>query len=84
MMPHPQMQRAIPTYIPLANSDAAQSDIWAIYLAEAEKYDKALVESWRDNVTGLLAGIFSAIVTGFIIDAYKTLRADSGIQLFNC
>jgi hypothetical protein len=45
---------AIPTYIPLATSDAANGRIWAIYLAEAEKYDKALVESWRDNVTGIL------------------------------
>ncbi|KAJ6595655.1 hypothetical protein DFH09DRAFT_144357 [Mycena vulgaris] len=71
---------AIPTYIPLGNSDAAQSRVWAIYLAEAEKYDKALVESWRDGVTGILifAGLFSAIVTAFIIDSYKTLLGNSG------
>ncbi|KAJ7930055.1 hypothetical protein B0H13DRAFT_913330 [Mycena leptocephala] len=71
---------AIPTYIPLATSDAANGRIWAIYLAEAEKYDKALVESWRDNVTGILifAGLFSATVTAFIIEGYKTLLADSG------
>ncbi|KAJ6541619.1 hypothetical protein B0H19DRAFT_852614, partial [Mycena capillaripes] len=56
------------------------SQIWAIYLAEAEKYDMALVESWRDNVTGILifAGLFSATVTGFVIEGYKTLFADPG------
>ncbi|KAJ7790517.1 hypothetical protein B0H14DRAFT_3569389 [Mycena olivaceomarginata] len=70
----------IPTYISLGTSDAANSQIWAIYLAEAQKYDKVLVESWRDNVNGILifAGLFSATVTGFIIDGYKTLLPDSG------
>ncbi|KAJ7085145.1 hypothetical protein B0H15DRAFT_765016, partial [Mycena belliarum] len=53
---------------------------WAIYNAEAEKYDKALVESWKSDMDGMLifAGLFSASLTAFIIESYKTLIPDSG------
>ncbi|KAJ7099819.1 hypothetical protein C8R44DRAFT_716761 [Mycena epipterygia] len=53
--------------------------IWAVYIDEAEKYDKALVESWRSDMEGLLifAALFSAIVTAFIIESYKTFNSDS-------
>ncbi|KAJ7135649.1 hypothetical protein C8R44DRAFT_387782 [Mycena epipterygia] len=63
----------IPTYIPLGSSDAPNSQIWAIYLAEAKKYDKALVASWNNNMTGILifAGLFSATVTAFIMEAFS-------------
>ncbi|KAJ7157350.1 hypothetical protein C8R46DRAFT_1225946 [Mycena filopes] len=73
------MEWAIPSYIPLATTDAAHGrKVWSIYLAQAKKYDKALVESWRDNVTGILifAGLFSAVVAGFIVEGYKTLQPD--------
>ncbi|KAJ7188998.1 hypothetical protein C8R46DRAFT_866076, partial [Mycena filopes] len=54
--------------------------IWTVYISEAEKYDKALVESWRGNMDGMLifAGLFSASLTAFIIESYKTLTPDSG------
>ncbi|KAJ7731195.1 hypothetical protein B0H16DRAFT_1381891, partial [Mycena metata] len=78
---YPETPRwSIPTYIGLATKDNPNgANIWTIYLTEAKKYDKALVESWRDNVTGILifAGLFSAVVTAFIIEAYKTLQTDS-------
>ncbi|KAJ7731198.1 hypothetical protein B0H16DRAFT_1220725, partial [Mycena metata] len=53
---------------------------WTIYLTEAKKYDKSLVESWKDNMTGILifSGLLSAVVTAFIVEAYKTLQTDSG------
>ncbi|KAJ7101277.1 hypothetical protein B0H15DRAFT_733427, partial [Mycena belliarum] len=53
---------------------------WAVYIAEAEKYDKALVESWKSDMDGMLifAGLFSASLTAFIIESYKTLIPDSG------
>ncbi|KAJ6475144.1 hypothetical protein C8R47DRAFT_1076187 [Mycena vitilis] len=44
----------IPTYIPLATTDSQNSSIWSIYVEEAETYNKALVASWSDNVTGIL------------------------------
>ncbi|KAJ7080256.1 hypothetical protein C8R44DRAFT_824418 [Mycena epipterygia] len=62
------------------SDEAAAAKIWAVYIDEAEKYDKALVESWKSDMEGLLifAALFSAIVTAFIIESYKTLNRDSG------
>ncbi|KAJ6571267.1 hypothetical protein B0H19DRAFT_1255256 [Mycena capillaripes] len=61
-------------------AEAAAAKIWAIYAAEAEKYDKALVESWKSDMEGMLifAGLFSASLTAFVIESYKTLNPDSG------
>ncbi|KAJ7471796.1 hypothetical protein FB451DRAFT_307964 [Mycena latifolia] len=58
--------------------DEPCAQIWSVYISEAEKYDKALVESWRGNMNGILifAGLFSAILTTFIIESYKTLQTD--------
>jgi hypothetical protein len=28
--------------------------MWAFYVAEAEKYDKGLVESWKSDMDGML------------------------------
>ncbi|KAJ7217575.1 hypothetical protein B0H12DRAFT_960581, partial [Mycena haematopus] len=54
--------------------------VWAIYISEAEKYDRALVESWKSDMEGLLifAALFSAVLTAFIIESYKSLNPDSG------
>ncbi|KAJ7056167.1 hypothetical protein C8F01DRAFT_962010, partial [Mycena amicta] len=53
---------------------------WAVYASEAEKYDKSLVESWKSDMEGMLifAGLFSASLTAFIVESYKTLTPDSG------
>ncbi|KAJ7478606.1 hypothetical protein B0H11DRAFT_1279160 [Mycena galericulata] len=61
-------------------SEASCAKIWSVYVSEAEKYDKALVESWRGDMDGMLifAGLFSASLTAFIIESYKTLTPDSG------
>lgn len=37
-----------------ASAEAASAKIWSLYIGEAEKYDKALVESWRSNMDGIL------------------------------
>ncbi|KAJ7236526.1 hypothetical protein C8J57DRAFT_1194351, partial [Mycena rebaudengoi] len=60
--------------------DAAAAKLWSVYVAEAEKYDRALVESWKSDMEGMLifAGLFSASLTAFIIESYKTLTPDSG------
>ncbi|KAJ7692524.1 hypothetical protein B0H17DRAFT_842559, partial [Mycena rosella] len=54
--------------------------LWAVYVSEAEKYDKSLAESWKSDKEGLLifAGLFSASLTAFIIESYKTLTPDTG------
>ncbi|KAJ6600365.1 hypothetical protein DFH09DRAFT_901526, partial [Mycena vulgaris] len=53
---------------------------WAVYISEAEKYDKALVASWRSDMDGLLifAGLFSASLTAFLVESYRTLIPESG------
>ncbi|KAJ7127799.1 hypothetical protein C8R44DRAFT_733222 [Mycena epipterygia] len=60
--------------------EAAAAKVWAIYISEAEKYDRALVESWKSDMEGLLifAALFSAVLTAFIIESYKSLNPDSG------
>ncbi|KAJ6527181.1 hypothetical protein B0H19DRAFT_543751 [Mycena capillaripes] len=65
---------------PDASEEAAASKLWAVYVSEAEKYDKSLVESWKTDMEGMLifAGLFSASLTAFIIESYKTLVPDSG------
>ncbi|KAJ7162781.1 hypothetical protein C8R43DRAFT_827206, partial [Mycena crocata] len=62
--------------------------LWAVYVSEAEKYDKGLVESWKSDMEGILifvrgqykffsqAGLFSASLTAFLIESYKTLIPD--------
>ncbi|KAJ6470231.1 hypothetical protein C8R47DRAFT_916202, partial [Mycena vitilis] len=56
---------------------------WAVYIAEAEKYDKALVASWRSDMDGMLifAGLFSATLTAFIIEGYRNLLPDNTVVL---
>ncbi|KAJ7271142.1 hypothetical protein C8J57DRAFT_1180209, partial [Mycena rebaudengoi] len=63
-----------------SDSEAAATKLWAVYVSEAEKYDKALVESWKSDMNGILifAGLFSASLTAFLIESYKTLSPDSG------
>ncbi|KAJ7897010.1 hypothetical protein B0H13DRAFT_1544665, partial [Mycena leptocephala] len=53
--------------------------MWAVYVAEAEKYDRGLVESWKSDMEGMLifAGLFSASLVAFLIESYKTLTPDS-------
>lgn len=34
--------------------DSAAAKLWAVYVSEAEKYDKSLVESWRSDMEGIL------------------------------
>ncbi|KAJ7641851.1 hypothetical protein FB45DRAFT_785988, partial [Roridomyces roridus] len=60
--------------------DEACAKIWSIYIGEAERYDAALVESWKADMEGMLifSGLFSASLTAFLIESYKTLQPDSG------
>ncbi|KAJ7608909.1 hypothetical protein DFH06DRAFT_1065746 [Mycena polygramma] len=62
------------------SEEAAASKLWAVYVSEAEKYDRALVESWKNDMEGMLifTGLFSASLTSFIVESYKTLVPDSG------
>ncbi|KAJ7908478.1 hypothetical protein B0H13DRAFT_2193292, partial [Mycena leptocephala] len=63
-----------------SKDEVGSTKLWAVYIAEAEKYDKALVESWRSDMGGMLifAGLFSGSLTAFIIESYRNLTPDSG------
>ncbi|KAJ7641855.1 hypothetical protein FB45DRAFT_1125923, partial [Roridomyces roridus] len=60
--------------------DEACAKIWSIYIGEADRYDAALVESWKADMEGMLifSGLFSASLTAFLIESYKTLQPGSG------
>ncbi|KAJ7868126.1 hypothetical protein B0H13DRAFT_2202781 [Mycena leptocephala] len=64
------------------DDEAAAAKLWAVYVSEADKYDRGLVEGWKSDMEGLLifAALFSAILTAFIIESYKSLNPDSGDQ----
>ncbi|KAJ7853695.1 hypothetical protein B0H14DRAFT_781278 [Mycena olivaceomarginata] len=63
-----------------AENDEACAKIWSVYVGEAERYDKALVEGWKADMEGMLifSGLFSASLTAFLIESYKILQPDSG------
>ncbi|KAF8812710.1 hypothetical protein BYT27DRAFT_7086520, partial [Phlegmacium glaucopus] len=52
--------------------------LWSIYNREAESYDRALMETWKDDMDTIIifAGLFSAVLTAFLVDASKNLKAD--------
>ncbi|KAJ7094786.1 hypothetical protein C8R44DRAFT_684501 [Mycena epipterygia] len=60
--------------------ELGSTKLWTVYISEAEKYDKALVESWRSDMNGMLifAGLFSGSLTAFLVESYKNLTPDSG------
>ncbi|KAJ6554818.1 hypothetical protein B0H19DRAFT_1263114 [Mycena capillaripes] len=60
--------------------ELASAKLWTVYISEAERYDKALVEGWKSDMEGLLifAGLFSATLTAFLVESYKTLTPDQG------
>ncbi|KAJ7476445.1 hypothetical protein FB451DRAFT_1557351 [Mycena latifolia] len=65
---------------PADHDELAGTALWAVYISEAENYDKALVDGWKSDIEGLLifAGLFSASLTAFLIESYKTLTPDQG------
>ncbi|KAJ7100447.1 hypothetical protein C8R44DRAFT_988498 [Mycena epipterygia] len=63
-----------------AQTEDASAKFWSVYISEAERYDSALVESWKADMEGMLifSGLFSASLTAFIIESYKNLTPDTG------
>ncbi|KAI0292617.1 hypothetical protein B0F90DRAFT_1769617 [Multifurca ochricompacta] len=60
----------------------ASEKVWSVYLSEADKEDKALVENWKGDTDGALifTGLFAVIVAAFTIESYKRLSPDSGVS----
>ncbi|TDL17499.1 hypothetical protein BD410DRAFT_729860, partial [Rickenella mellea] len=53
--------------------------LWKLYIKEADRYDRDLVENWRDDMDSLLifAALFSSSISTFVIDRYHSLSQDS-------
>ncbi|KAF8597595.1 hypothetical protein BDV93DRAFT_547819 [Ceratobasidium sp. AG-I] len=58
---------------------APEAGIWQLYLDEAKEYDNELVESENKNLDLLLlfAGLFSAVLTAFLIESKNLLQQDT-------
>ncbi|KAJ7639939.1 hypothetical protein DFH06DRAFT_628719 [Mycena polygramma] len=88
LKPEGTSQKGVPASSPIhetpkysdAESRQASANLWSIYISEAERYDKALVESWKADMEGMLifSGLFSASLTAFLVESYQTLQPDSG------
>ncbi|KAI3614343.1 hypothetical protein WG66_000277 [Moniliophthora roreri] len=51
---------------------------WEKLMAEVAKYDSGMVKDWKEDIDTLLvfAGLFSAVVTAFVIESYQWLSED--------
>ncbi|KAI3620858.1 hypothetical protein WG66_006300 [Moniliophthora roreri] len=51
---------------------------WEKVLKQVARYDDDMVKNWRDDIDTLLvfAGLFSAVITAFIIESYQWLSED--------
>ncbi|KAG6854221.1 hypothetical protein C0991_009239 [Blastosporella zonata] len=69
----------------LLPSDSPSAKIWSVYVAEADSQDRALALQWKGDMDALLifAGLFSASITAFLIESYKTLTPDPTVVLLN-
>jgi hypothetical protein len=43
------------------SEEAAASKLWAVYVSEAEKYDRSLVESWKSDMEGMLIFVSDSV-----------------------
>ncbi|KJA28614.1 hypothetical protein HYPSUDRAFT_34059 [Hypholoma sublateritium FD-334 SS-4] len=59
--------------------DDPSANLWSTYLSKSEKYDKTVAQNWKSDMDAILifAGLFSASLTAFIVESYKTLNPDS-------
>ncbi|KAF5342954.1 hypothetical protein D9758_014948 [Tetrapyrgos nigripes] len=54
------------------------SKLWSVYVDEAHRYDQDLLLGWKSDMEGMLlfSALYSASLTAFIIESYKTLQVD--------
>lgn len=57
---------------------AENARVWLTYLDEADAYDRDKIEGWKDNIDVLLVftGLFSGIVSAFLIQTSQNLQQD--------
>ncbi|TFK44143.1 hypothetical protein BDQ12DRAFT_717323 [Crucibulum laeve] len=80
-----------PEFIPWRSGDpyrypiSKDGDPWETCYKAVKEYDDVMCTAWKDEVQNLLifAGLFSAVVTAFIVESYKMLTdpIDDSIHL---
>ncbi|KAH9989263.1 hypothetical protein BJV77DRAFT_1069603 [Russula vinacea] len=58
------------------------NEMWNMCVAEVKEDDKRIADVWKEGSNGILTftGLFSVILSAFIIEFYKQLSPNSGIQ----
>ncbi|KAI0277160.1 hypothetical protein BGY98DRAFT_648573 [Russula aff. rugulosa BPL654] len=66
----------------IGDFDDSANALWTLYGKEAKSHDEARIETLKDNMDGVLifAGLFSATLTSFLIDAKQNLQASPADQ----
>ncbi|KAF9557588.1 hypothetical protein CPC08DRAFT_45786 [Agrocybe pediades] len=67
------------TFSPPSNKE----DPWAVMVEPLLKKDAVLCTRWKEEVENLLifAGLFSAVVTTFVVESYKSLQPDPEVEM---
>ncbi|KAK7471105.1 hypothetical protein VKT23_002520 [Stygiomarasmius scandens] len=62
---------------PTADDEAA-AKLWKVYVDQAKEYEENLLKEWKADMEALLifSALYSASLTAFIIESYKTLQDD--------
>ncbi|KAI0312355.1 hypothetical protein OF83DRAFT_1286945 [Amylostereum chailletii] len=62
--------------------DERAANFWSVYVTEAESHDKALIETWKEDMEGIIifAGLYSASLTAFLVESYQNLESDPAAQ----
>ncbi|KAF5362959.1 hypothetical protein D9758_007113 [Tetrapyrgos nigripes] len=76
ILPNPSPRQKGP-YMPTAD-DEASAKLWSVYIDEARRYDEELLRGWKGDMDGMLlfSALYSASLTAFLIESYKTLQDD--------
>ncbi|KAI0058992.1 hypothetical protein BV25DRAFT_1901867 [Artomyces pyxidatus] len=62
--------------------DERAAKLWSVYVGEAENHDKALIETWKDDMDNIIifAGLYSASLTAFLVESYQNLQPSPATQ----
>ncbi|KAI3605652.1 hypothetical protein WG66_011971 [Moniliophthora roreri] len=77
-IPDPYLIPGEPTETVDEEKKPTRTESWERMLKEVARHDEDMVKGWRDDIDTLLvfAGLFSAVVTAFVIESYQWLEED--------
>ena len=51
--------------------DERAAKFWSVYVGEAESHDKALVETWKDDMEGIIIFVRFSVLSSYRPSAYN-------------